>query len=398
MWLKGDSAALATAPYGASPRTTPNERDLTLLSEVTVLLQADDRGEVELLDDVANLLADFGLTYVFDLAGTKRARRPESGRSARQEDAIDAQVVRAMTLERSVFCRREEASATGLAWLLSVPMEADDGPIGAVTTYAPNGERGFPSMPLVNGVAQLVAAALTSRRRRAAMRAAIDRRDVAMATLAHDLKSPLSVILAAARMLGSGRARLDDPMAGVDAIERQATYMLFLVNDILELGVMSSPGFVLNRTSCNASRLVADAIAAVAPLAAPKKITIHADVARALPTLHADARRVTQVLVNLIGNAVKFTPPGGSVTAGCRREGSGKLGFYVLDTGPGIAPENASRVFDRFWRADQGAPGTGLGLTIAREIVEAHGGTIAIERAQSGGAKISFTLPTHAIS
>jgi signal transduction histidine kinase len=398
MWLKGESFAIAAPRASSAPRTTPSERDLALLSELTVLLQAEDRSDAELLDDAVSLLAEAaGATYVFDLVAPVRCRHREGGRSARHEAAIDLQTLRAMTLRRAVFSRREEADALGLDWMLSVPIDGDDGPIGAITTYAQVDDGTFPSMPLVMGVAQLVGSSLTSRNKRAAMRAAIDRRDAAMTTLAHDLKSPLAVILAAARLLRSGRATIDDPTVGAEAIERQATYMLLLVNDILELGVMSAPGFVLNQTECVPARLIHDALGAVQPLAAPKDITLSSDVARALPTACADARRITQVLVNLLGNAIKFTPRGGSIVAGCRRRDR-LLSFYVSDTGPGIAPEDRERVFDRFWRADQGAPGSGLGLAIAREIVEAHGGTISIDGVRGRGTTVSFTLPTCALS
>jgi signal transduction histidine kinase len=107
---------------------------------------------------------------------------------------------------------------------------------------------------------------------------------------------------------------------------------------------------------------------------------------------HSDRERILQVLSNLIGNALKFTPPGGSVTVGVERRG-GEARVAILDTGPGIAPGHLPHIFDRFWKHDTpGVKGTGLGLFIARGIIEAHGGRVWAESELGHGARFYFTL------
>jgi two-component system phosphate regulon sensor histidine kinase PhoR len=113
-----------------------------------------------------------------------------------------------------------------------------------------------------------------------------------------------------------------------------------------------------------------------------------------LPAVRADAERIEQVLINLLHNAVKFTPSGGEIEVSARKEG-GWVQFSVRDTGVGIQPEDLPRVFERFYKADQSRSGggTGLGLSIARHTVEAHGGRIWAESLPGKGSTFSFTLP-----
>jgi signal transduction histidine kinase len=111
--------------------------------------------------------------------------------------------------------------------------------------------------------------------------------------------------------------------------------------------------------------------------------------------VHADRERILQVLANLVGNAIKFTPPGGCITLTARPDGDGGMvTLSVRDTGCGIEPDQIERVFDRFWSTREGTVGgAGLGLAIARGIVEAHGGAIGVESEPGGGTTFRFTLP-----
>ena len=131
-------------------------------------------------------------------------------------------------------------------------------------------------------------------------------------------------------------------------------------------------------------------------LAGQTSVIINTDVAPELPPIEADEERVLQVLENLVGNALKFTPPGGVVTVGARRASeSGWVLFSVRDNGPGISAEHLPRVFDRFWQAQASdRRGSGLGLAICKAIVEAHGGRIWVESQPGKGAGFFFTLPT----
>ncbi len=133
----------------------------------------------------------------------------------------------------------------------------------------------------------------------------------------------------------------------------------------------------------------------VLAFAAEKGIELAGEVEDGVPEVEGDRERVIQVLANLLGNAVKFTPSGGRV--GLRVHAApGEVRFAVADTGPGIAPENQAHVWDRFWKSrTSNRHGAGLGLAIARGIVEAHGGRIGLESAVGEGSTFTFTLPLH---
>jgi signal transduction histidine kinase len=127
------------------------------------------------------------------------------------------------------------------------------------------------------------------------------------------------------------------------------------------------------------------------PLADAKHISLVLDLSDP-PTIDADPHRLSQVLSNLLGNAIKFTPKGGTVTL-CARQRDGALSVTITDTGPGIAPEDLAHIFDRYWRPQRSeGEGTGLGLYIARGIVEAHGGRVWAESSPQG-ATLVFRLP-----
>jgi signal transduction histidine kinase len=136
-----------------------------------------------------------------------------------------------------------------------------------------------------------------------------------------------------------------------------------------------------------------------APAAEAQEVELRVEIAGTLPAVQADADRLAQVLRNLLINALRHTPPGGSITVTCSTQ-PGVVEVAVSDTGEGIAPEDQKRVFDRFWRADRArshgdrwARGTGLGLSIAQSLVEAHGGHIWMDSTPQQGSTFRFTLP-----
>ncbi len=396
---------------GTAARACIREQSaLALLAEVSALLQSDQDDEAALLFDLTSVLDDVGLECAVDVVdGRTRARHGARPRDERLDALIGHQSARAMNEKRPIWCCREpvtspigierkkddwalhELGAVAVDWVLSVPIEVSGRTFGALTVYARADESTFPQVALVCAIAQLVGGALARRTERASMIRAVERRETAMAIVAHDLKNPLGVILMMARLLRAGRASIDDPVTGVAAIERQATQMLALVQDILESAVMTSNEFVLKPAPCEPAALIAGAFDFVRPLAVPKQLQLTTAVADGVPTIVADAHRVEQVLVNLLGNAIKFTPAGGSVVVGCSRHPEG-VAFHVSDSGPGVIPENVSHVFDRYWHGEA-STGVGLGLTIAHDIVEAHGGRIWVENEPGRGAKFVFTLP-----
>ena len=139
------------------------------------------------------------------------------------------------------------------------------------------------------------------------------------------------------------------------------------------------------------------AIDGIRLLAETRRQTLEVDLSPNLPEVAVDADRIRQVMSNLLGNAIKFTPAGGTIRVSARQQGDAVI-VSIVDTGPGIPPEHLSKVFDRFWKG-QGATrtGSGLGLSIAKGIVEAHGGTIWAESELGKGSSFAFTLPRAAL-
>jgi signal transduction histidine kinase len=166
-----------------------------------------------------------------------------------------------------------------------------------------------------------------------------------------------------------------------------------LIDDLVDLARIDAGHLSIARADCAARRLALDAIECVAPVAAEAGVRLDCEVGADASAVHADADRVQQVLANLLANAIKVTPGGGRVWVRCRTR-RGTAVFSVSDTGPGIGPEDRSRIFEPYVRGS-GAPyrGTGLGLSIARGIVEAHGGRLWVVSRRGKGATFRFTLP-----
>lgn len=168
-----------------------------------------------------------------------------------------------------------------------------------------------------------------------------------------------------------------------------------LVDDIQDLALAESGRLPLHRERVDPRSALDAALLAFAPVAQERRVALRADAGDA-PPADADPARLAQVLRNLLANAIAHTPPGGSVTLAARGEGD-RVVFTVRDTGEGIAPEHLPRVFDRFYRVDgarsREAGGSGLGLSIVKQLVEAHGGTVSAESELGRGAAFHFTLP-----
>ncbi|MFS8533345.1 sensor histidine kinase, partial [Sphaerobacter thermophilus] len=150
----------------------------------------------------------------------------------------------------------------------------------------------------------------------------------------------------------------------------------------------------LTPVAADIRRVAEQVIARLRTQAEPKKLDIRIEIPDGLTPGRFDPERIEQVLVNLVHNAVKFTPPGGIITVGAAAEDD-HLVVWVADTGPGVAPEDRDRIFERFYKTDRSRAdaGTGLGLSIARHLVELHGGRIWVDGTARPGTTIKFTLP-----
>jgi signal transduction histidine kinase len=166
-----------------------------------------------------------------------------------------------------------------------------------------------------------------------------------------------------------------------------------LIRTMLDVATIEAGKLTVSFGTCTAEVLLHETTEVLGPLAASRHVNLVLPPPEPHLTLRADQERVLQVLSNLVGNAVKFTPEGGRVTLSVERDGD-MARFAVVDTGPGIPPEHLGQIFDRFWKAEaSGQKGTGLGLFIAKGIVDAHGGRIWAESGATGGARFYFTLP-----
>ena len=221
-------------------------------------------------------------------------------------------------------------------------------------------------------------------------------KDEFLSVISHEMRTPLNFIMGFASLIDEGLAGPISPAHKqyVGRIMAGAERMLALVNDLLDYAKLRAGKVELVRSEVAYAPLVDEVIATLAPLAAPRGLTLRAEVDVPVP-LRADGIRVIQVVSNLVGNAIKFCTDG-SITVRARLEGDAVL-TEVADTGPGIAPEDMPRLFNRFQQLDMGetraAGGTGLGLAIVKELVEAHGGAVGVTSRLGEGSTFWFTLP-----
>ncbi len=231
---------------------------------------------------------------------------------------------------------------------------------------------------------------------RAAQRA-IQSRDDVLGIVAHELRNPLSTIkMQAALLLRRGAEPERRSRKPAEVIERALTRMNRLIQDLLDVARMEAGHLSIEQARVSAGQVVSDSVEAQKPLAASVSLELRFDMAQDLPEVWADRDRLLQVFENLIGNAVKFTEPGGRITVGAAPR-DGEVLFFVADTGAGIADDDLAHVFDRFWQARKAKRrGAGLGLPIVKGLVEAHGGRIWVESTAGHGSTFFFTIPTGA--
>jgi signal transduction histidine kinase len=220
-------------------------------------------------------------------------------------------------------------------------------------------------------------------------------RDEVLGIVAHDLRNPLSMILVEAQLL-QRKEPGPERRAGqsAEAIRRAANRMNHLIQDLLDVTRIEAGQLAIQQSRLSAAQVVSEVVDVHSAPAASALIELRPAVSREVPEVWADRDRLFQVFDNLIGNAIKFTPPGGCITVGAAPRDAHVL-FWVGDTGPGIAIEDQSRIFDRFWQARLATrTGAGLGLPIVKGIVEAHGGRVWVESAPGRGSTFLFTMPT----
>ena len=221
-------------------------------------------------------------------------------------------------------------------------------------------------------------------------------RDTLIATVSHELRTPLTSIIGYLELLGTGPEQLNAEDAGyVEVVARNALRLRHMVEDLLFLAQLDAGGFSLDFGDANLVELAGEAIEAARPAAEAKKLQLTLEHDQPL-IVRADRNRLGQALDNLISNAIKFTPEGGTVKVVIEDRDT-TCSLHVTDTGCGIPVSEQPRLFERFFRsATAGAsnvPGTGLGLTITKTIVESHGGTIGYDSTDGKGTTFTISLP-----
>jgi PAS domain S-box-containing protein len=232
-----------------------------------------------------------------------------------------------------------------------------------------------------------------------ALRQAVKARDDMIGIVSHDLRNPANAVKMLANSVIAEGGMLPPSVVERVSIMRQAAEQIDrLIQDLLDVTRLEAGRLTVNPRPTPLGDLLELAAFALRPLATSQGITLATSISGPLPSVMADPDRVTQVISNLVGNAVKFTPTMGRIEIAAQRE-DGMVEVAVRDTGVGISEEQQPHVFDRFYQAPSGSArrhGAGLGLPIARGIIEAHGGRIWVESAVGQGTTVRFTLPVAA--
>jgi len=220
-------------------------------------------------------------------------------------------------------------------------------------------------------------------------------------SMSHELRTPLTSIKEGTGLLldGVGGETTDKQRRLLTILAEESNRLIGVVNSLLDLSKLEAGMLNYEFETVNLDPLIRRAVAEIAPLVEAKQITVETAIEVPLPPARLDPERMLQVLRNLLGNAVKFTPKGGQVTV-TASPGDGKLQVSVQDSGPGIPAESLTAIFEKFHQGnDKGAhtrPGTGLGLAIAKNIINSHGGEIWAESQLGQGSKFCFVLPCSA--
>jgi signal transduction histidine kinase len=218
-----------------------------------------------------------------------------------------------------------------------------------------------------------------------------------LANMSHELRTPLNAILGYTELILDGiYGDAPDKMRTVlDRVQTNGKHLLGLINDVLDLSKIEAGQLVLTLNDYSVKELMQGVYIAVEPLAGNKKLGFKLETPPDLPRAHGDERRLSQVLLNLVGNAIKFTDAGEVAMKATAANGSYTIA--ASDTGPGVTEADQAKIFEEFQQSDttqtKAKGGTGLGLSIAKRIVEMHGGRLWVESSPGSGATFFFTVP-----
>jgi PAS domain S-box-containing protein len=295
--------------------------------------------------------------------------------------------------------------AQGLHRYLFAHTERDDKDVRQSARIAPlwSGEVVIGTVTVIEDVRERIAAERELRnqigaaeRARALAEEAVRVKDDFLATLSHEMRTPLNAVIGWAQMLRAKNLDAERIAHAVEVIERNATAQARLIDDMLDTARIMTGKLRLVSQPVDLSRIALAAVDVVSPTAAAKDVAIESRLQPGVMPMLGDPDRLQQIIWNLLANAIKFTPSGGCVTVGVERTDE-LLKLLVSDTGEGIAPEFLPHLFERFQQADPSSnrrnAGLGLGLSLVRQLVELHGGRIGVASTVGKGSTFTITFP-----
>ncbi len=288
----------------------------------------------------------------------------------------------------------ETVRRIGAVSRICAPLVVRDQVVGALTVVMASSGRAFAQSDarLVEELACRAAAAVENARLLRAARAASQTRDRFLAVLSHELRTPLTPALSAVSVLRESTDQLETQRL-LDIVQRNIVLEARLIDDLLDLTRIGRGKIDLRVEDVDMHRIIGDLVQDLRPVASERGLSIEARLAAEHHHVRGDVARLTQVLWNLLGNAMKYTEPGGRIAVSSRDE-EGRLAVAVEDTGIGFDAEEAGTLFAAFEQADPGRPGLGLGLTIVKALVELHEGSLeATSEGKGRGATFTVRLP-----
>jgi PAS domain S-box-containing protein len=278
---------------------------------------------------------------------------------------------------------------------LIVPLLARNRTVGAITLVSFARGYGKDDLALAQELGHRVALAVDNAHLYDEARTAVRVRDDVLAIVSHDLRNPLSTILTSTGRLldtlsGDGAAM----RAPLERCQRAARRMTHMISDLVDAASLETGTLSLDQRENELGRVISDALDLLQPLADARRLRLSCELSGGAERAYCDRERIVQVLSNLIGNSIKFTPADGTIRVVAAAWGD-MIRISVSDDGPGIAPDQVPRIFDRYWHQAQreSRQGAGLGLYIAKGIVENHGGKIWVDSTLGHGSTFHFTLP-----
>ncbi|MDD4976096.1 MAG: PAS domain-containing sensor histidine kinase [Bacteriovorax sp.] len=368
------------------------------LADLCVVEIAEDNGEIRRLvatgrDSNSAKVSDLLLRIPLDRKLPTLLGRVIETRKAQLIEHVSPEIIASLSQSEEHL---QALLAVNFKSLILVPLLVHGEVMGAIALASSTSSRvyGPSDLILAEELAQRAAIAIENARLYSEAQAAIKTREEVLAIVSHDLKNPLTVVgLMAQQLKRIKQFDFNQPNEFANRIQRAVDQMEMLIGDLLDFAKIQGGTFLIEKLRERPIDVISPVIELLSTRLEAKGQNLEIDISPSLPDIACEARRINQVLSNLLGNAIKFTPNGGTIRV-TAREAIDEIIISVSDTGPGIPPEQLPKIFDLYWQA-QGTKhlGTGLGLSIAKGIVEAHGAKIWVESQVGKGSSFFFTIP-----